>query len=132
MEGNTRQVPRYGFCVLVVDDNRMVRTLVRRCMESLAEVKICEEAVNGQDGVHKTLELKPDLIILDHRMPEINGLEVARLLRQSMPDVLLILFTSYADEVTESSARDSGISGVIDKSNLTRLVRFIKGLMAGV
>ena len=100
-------------------------------MESLSEVSICEEAANGRDGIQKALELKPDVIVLDFQMPEMDGLEVATVLRQRMPDVPLILFTLYADEVTESSARASGITAVIDKSNLARLVRFTKGLLTG-
>ena len=117
--------------ILLVDDNPIIRTLVRHCMASLSEVTICEEAANGRDGIQKALELKPDVIVLDFQMPEMDGLEVATVLRQRMPDVPLILFTLYADEVTESSARASGITAVIDKSNLARLVRFTKGLLMG-
>jgi CheY-like chemotaxis protein len=115
--------------ILLVDDDPTIRTLVRRCMESLSEVTICEEAANGQDGIQKALELKPDVIVLDFQMPEMDGLEVATILRQRMPYTPLILFTLYADAVTASSARASGITAVIDKSNLARLVRFTKGLL---
>jgi CheY-like chemotaxis protein len=61
-------------------------------MESLSEVKVCEEAVNGSDGLRKALELKPDLIVLDFRMPEMDGLEMAKVLRQRIPSVTLILY----------------------------------------
>ena len=89
------------------------------------------EAVNGREGIQKALELKPDVIVLDFQMPDMDELEVATVLRQRMPDVPRILFTLYADAVTESSARSFGITAVIDKSNLARLVRFTTGLLLG-
>jgi YesN/AraC family two-component response regulator len=79
--------------VLLVDDNSAVRSLVRQLFELEPDFEIAGEADNGQDAVEKAENLKPDLIILDLAMPVMTGLDAATLLKQLLPDTLIILFT---------------------------------------
>ena len=71
--------------VLLVDDNSVVRSLVRQLFESQPDFEISGEAENGRDAVEKAENLKPDLIILDLSMPVMTGLDAAPLLRRLLP-----------------------------------------------
>jgi DNA-binding NarL/FixJ family response regulator len=68
--------------VLIVDDNTVVRSSLRRLFESYPEFEVSGEAENGQDAIDKAARLKPDLIILDLAMPVMNGLDAAPELRK--------------------------------------------------
>jgi DNA-binding NarL/FixJ family response regulator len=72
--------------VLLVDDNSVVRSLVRQLFELEPDFEISGEAENGRDAVEKAENLKPDVIILDLSMPVMTGLDAAPLLRKLLPD----------------------------------------------
>lgn len=75
------------------------------------------EAENGAEGVQRAQELKPGLVIFDHSMPIMNGLEAARALQLTMPLVPLILFTNNDVALMEKEARSAGAFAVIFKSD---------------
>jgi two-component system, NarL family, nitrate/nitrite response regulator NarL len=102
--------------VLVVDDNALVRSLVRQIFESEPDFEVSGEAENGRDAIEKAENLKPDLIILDLAMPVMNGLDAAPLLRKVVPDARLILFTVSEGREVERLARAAGIHAVVSKS----------------
>lgn len=102
--------------ILVVDDNALVRGLVREFIESRPGFEICGEAADGFEGVEKGLELRPDLIVLDFLMPRINGLQAAMMLREVVPATPIILFTVYKDETISSLAHNAGVASVISKT----------------
>jgi DNA-binding NarL/FixJ family response regulator len=117
-------------CVLIVDDSGTVRTLTRVFVESQAGVKVCGEAVDGFEALEKARCLSPDLIILDLRMPRMNGLQAARELRTMMVHAPIILFTMYCDEVRPQDAIAAGVSAVVSKTDLFALQEQIKSLLA--
>ncbi|HJZ51605.1 MAG TPA: response regulator transcription factor, partial [Candidatus Acidoferrales bacterium] len=82
--------------ILIADDNERVRTVVRQALERETSFKVCAEATDGTDAVSKAKELEPDLVILDVRMPGLNGVEVAGILRYALPKVRIIFVTMYA------------------------------------
>jgi len=104
--------------ILIVDDNAVVRSLVRRLFESQSGFEIAGEAENGRDAIDKAEKLKPDLIILDLVMPVMTGLEAAPLLKQLLPDVLIILFTQQEGSEVERLAQAAGIDAVVSKSQV--------------
>jgi len=104
--------------ILIVDDNAVVRSLVRRLFESQSGFEIAGEAENGRDAIDKAEELKPDLIILDLVMPIMTGLDAAPLLKQLLPDVLIILFTQQEGSEVERLAQAAGIDAVVSKSQV--------------
>lgn len=109
-------------CVLLVDDSFLVRKTLRNIFES-AGFEVCGEIGNGDQAVKEAPMLKPDLIVLDLSMPGLNGLEAAPLLRQSLPDVPIILFTIYPSVVIQQTARVAGVTSVISKDKaITSLV----------
>lgn len=103
------------FTVLIVDDQAVVRAVVRDLFESHSGFEVCGEAENGADAIAKARELKPDLIILDFSMPLMNGLEAAKALRQILPDVPVFLLTAHHTGATEVAASDVGIRAVFSK-----------------
>jgi len=83
--------------VLIVDDNAAIRSFIRQTLGKSSEFSVCGEAENGQVGVDLAERLLPDVIILDLYMPIMNGIEAARILKQIMPSVPILMFTSFAE-----------------------------------
>ena len=102
--------------ILIVDDNLLIRSLVRTSLESRPDLEVCGEASDGMEGVEKDLALRPDLIILDFSMPGINGLQAALMLQAISPDTPIILFTMYKDAILAGLASNAGVSSVISKT----------------
>ena len=102
--------------ILVVDDSAYVRQALCELFQREADFEICGEAENGKEAIAKALELHPDLIVLDLSMPIMNGLDAARDLKQLMPTVRLIMYSSFGDAFAEHQARVIGISEVVSKS----------------
>jgi DNA-binding NarL/FixJ family response regulator len=115
--------------ILIVDDSALVRNFLRACFESEPGWQICGEAVNGSEGIEKAQQLQPNLIVLDLSMPVMNGLEAARVFRELMPSVPLIMFTSFHTRHLEQEAQAAGISRVILKSeSLADLIACVRSL----
>ena len=104
-------------CILIVDDDPNIRKHTRHFLEQETPYSVCGEAVDGLDAIEKARELHPDLIILDMSMPRMNGLQVARILREMMSDVPIILFTLHAGAIMVSEVQGSGISSVVSKAD---------------
>jgi CheY-like chemotaxis protein len=100
--------------VLIVDDYPAVRKTFRSLLEKLFPV-VCIEASNGLDAIAKAEVSRPDLIILDLCMPEMNGFEAATILHKTMPQVPLFMFTSHHSRDVESQAASVGIRAVFSK-----------------
>ncbi len=117
--------------ILVVDDNAVVRTLVRKLFESQPDFEISGEAENGREAIDKAEQLKPDLIILDLIMPVMTGLDAAPLLKQLLPDTPIILFTQQEGSEVERLAQAAGIDAVVSKSQVaSELVGKAQALLA--
>ena len=101
--------------ILLVDDNRVVRSFLRRLFELQSDFEIAGEAENGRDALEKAEKLKPDLIILDLVMPVMTGLQAAPLLKQRFPDTPIIMFTQEQGSEVERLAKAVGIDAVVSK-----------------
>ena len=118
--------------ILVVDDNAPIRGLVREFIESRPGFEICGEATNGVEGIEKSRELKPDLIVLDFLMPGINGLQAAVVLHQIVPNTPIILFTFYKGVIPARLAQDAGVASIVSKGDqLDNLAEELQRLTAG-
>lgn len=117
--------------ILVVDDNPAIRGALRRILEFNDEWKVCGEAVDGRDGIEKARELRPDLVVLDLSMPVMNGLETSRVLRESMPDLPVILCSLHSDELLQREASAAGVTAVVSKAhNMESLIQKARELLA--
>jgi len=102
--------------VLIVDDNPVVRRALCELFTREGDFDVCGEAENGREAVEIARQLHPDLIVTDLSMPVMNGLEEARLLKQLMPTVPVIIYTAHSDPFVEKEARSAGACAVISKS----------------
>ena len=100
--------------ILLVDDSAIFRGALRREFEE-AGWNVCE-AADGLAAVEKAEQLQPPLILLDLAMPGMNGLTTARLLKQSLPEVRLILLTGYGYLFKSTELSSVGIDAVVSKS----------------
>jgi len=116
--------------VLIVDDNRYIRQSLCEQFQRESDFEVCGEAENGKEAIAKALELHPDLIVLDHSMPVMNGLDAARELTKLMPTVPLIMYSAFGDTFMEQQARLIGISELVSKSQpAVILVRKARSLL---
>ena len=116
--------------VLIVDDNQMVRKVLRNFFESLPDWRVGGEACEGAEAVQKATELKPDLILLDFSMPYLNGIEAASVLKKILPNVHIIVFTMFDDALGSSLVSAVGVDLVVPKAEgLKGLVKAIQSLM---
>jgi len=116
--------------VLIADDNAFVRTALYEIFEREPDFHVCAVVENGREAVEEACRLRPDLIVLDLAMPVMNGLDAARVLRQVMPDVPLVIYSASAKDVSEQVARSIGISGLISKSDrVSVLINAVRGAL---
>jgi len=116
--------------VLIADDNAFVRTALYEFFQREPDFFVCGMAEDGREAVEEACRLHPDLIVLDMTMPVMNGMEAARLLKQMMPEVPLIMYSATNDEVAKRTARSMGISEIISKSQrVSVLIHAARGLV---
>lgn len=117
--------------ILIADDSEIVRTMIRQAIERDTDFVVCGEAANGTDAVSMARELAPDLIILDVRMPGLNGIEVAGILRYALPKIRIVLVTMYAQDIERNLTSLFRIDAVLAKAGgLTELTAHVTSLMA--
>jgi DNA-binding NarL/FixJ family response regulator len=106
--------------ILIADDHDLMRRGLRALLESHPGWEICGEAANGREAVALCEELKPDIIILDITMPELNGVDAARRILKACPDTeVLLLSVHYSDQLIREIL-EAGIRGYIVKSDSDR------------
>jgi DNA-binding NarL/FixJ family response regulator len=117
--------------ILIADDSQRVRKIVRRALERDTNFTICGEAADGVEAVTKAKQLVPDLILLDVRMARLNGLEVAGILRQALPNLRIMMVTMYAEEMHASLTSLFRIDDVFSKAEgVTRLIERVRDILA--
>src|SRR5215472_9585766 len=99
--------------VLVVDDNAVARRWLCELFTCEGDFEVCGEAENGRAAIERARRLHPDLVVTDLSMPVMNGLEEARLLKQLMPAVPVIIYTAHSDPFIEKEACSAGAAAVI-------------------
>ncbi len=101
--------------VLLVDDHEIVRRGLRAVLKERPEITVVGEAGTMKAGVEETLRLKPDIVIMDLRLPDGSGVEACREIRSQAPDTKVIILTSYADEDALFAAIMAGAAGYVLK-----------------
>ena len=119
--------------ILIVDDSDTTRRILRAIIRS-REWTICGEAETGRSGIRQFQRLKPDLVLIDLAMPDINGIEAAKRMSVLNPKTPLILFTILDLEGIERVAHEAGICAVVSKAQAWDLVKSIEtavGILQG-
>jgi two-component system, NarL family, response regulator LiaR len=103
--------------VLLVDDHEMVRIGVSAYLSAQPDIEVTAEAENGKIAVEKALEMKPDIILMDLVMDEMDGIEATRLITQSWPEAKIIVVTSFLDDEKVYPALEAGASSYMLKTS---------------
>jgi DNA-binding NarL/FixJ family response regulator len=121
---------RVAKSILIVDDSASARVAIRAAIESCTSFQVCGEATDGVEAIEKGPELNPDLVIMDLAMPEMNGVVAANLLKKKIPEIPIVLFTIYADELRNSLSSALGVTMVLSKvDGFAPLVDCLNGLL---
>ena len=116
--------------ILIVDDSVIIRRALHALLDRHGDWQVCGEAENGREGVDKALTLTPDLVLLDFSMPVMNGFQAARELHRLLPNVLILMFTTFSNSHIEREALALGVTAVKSKSDgLDSLCRSIQELL---
>jgi DNA-binding NarL/FixJ family response regulator len=108
--------------VLIVDDEEDMRALVRATIELANEgLSVAGEASDGQAAVDKWRQERPEVIVLDQRMPGVSGLETAQRILRESPGQAIVLFSSYLDPDVKTAAHELGIRVCLSKDNIKQL-----------
>ena len=108
--------------ILIADDHELVRKGLRAVLEEQPGWKVCGEAVNGRQAVELAKELRPDVIVLDITMPELNGPEATRQIRKALPDAEVLILTMHESDQLVSEVLAAGARGYILKADTSRLL----------
>jgi DNA-binding NarL/FixJ family response regulator len=102
--------------VLLVDDHEVVRRGLKDMLRDTG-FEVCGEAENGQDGVEQTLQLKPDLVLLDMSMPVMTGLQAAAAIRRLSPSTKIIMVSMHDSPLMVKEAHAAGADAYITKAS---------------
>ncbi len=103
--------------VLIADDHPIIRDSLRTLIATEPDLKLVGEAVDGEEAVRKTLELKPDVILMDLVMPVKDGLEAISEIKSLLPEVSILVLTSFSDEDKVFPAIRAGALGYLLKDS---------------
>jgi DNA-binding NarL/FixJ family response regulator len=116
--------------VLIADDDLAIRRLLRRLIESHDGWSVCGDAQDGHEAVRKVSQLRPDVLVLDLAMPEMNGLQAAREISQRSPALPMLLLTvQQVSRELNAEAAHAGFKGVVSKSTGSEVVKAIEVLL---
>jgi DNA-binding NarL/FixJ family response regulator len=116
--------------ILIADDSATVRRVIHTYLTQ-RHFEVCGEAIDGLDALEKAAELEPALILLDLRMPRMNGVEAASVLKTRMPNVRIVLLTMYDEVLSYKTLMSAiGIDAIISKPDgFSGLADCVRGLL---
>lgn len=117
--------------VLIVDDHEILRQGLVSVFEQDEEIGIIGAAGDGEEALNKAGKLKPDIILMDIRMPNVDGITAAGLIKNKYPDIKVIMLTAIEDESGIFKAIEAGIEGYVLKyaaaSEIIKVVKLVAG-----
>ncbi len=118
--------------ILIVDDHQMFREGIRRRLEDEGGIEIIGEASSGQEALELVESLNPSIVLMDIRMPEMSGIEAARVMRRRWPDLKIVLLTGYDfDQYVRAAARARIQGYLLKDSPQETLVDAIRDVIGG-
>jgi DNA-binding NarL/FixJ family response regulator len=103
--------------ILIADDRESMRVAIRFLLVMRPHWEICGEATDGREAVAKASELQPDVVVLDVRMPLMDGLQAAREICRNMPATPVVVYTLYKSAELEAAARLAGVRRIVSKED---------------
>lgn len=118
--------------ILFADDHEMVRIGVSAYLSSQSDMEVVAEANNGKAAVEKALQLKPDIILMDLVMDDMDGIEATKLIIEQWPQAKIIIVTSFIDDEKVYPALEAGaMSYMLKTSKATEIAEAIRSTYAG-
>lgn len=113
--------------ILIADDHTIVRAGIRQLLETEPDLEVIAEVENGRDAVEQTLRLKPSVVLMDLRMPEMDGVQAIASIKTQLPDTNILVLTTYDTDADIVRAVDAGATGYllkdVPREELFRAVR---------
>lgn len=122
--------------VLLVEDQCLVRSGLRALLDQEADIRVVGEAEDGEQAVKMATELQPDLVLMDIKLPKMDGIEATRQIKEGNGEVEVLVLSAYEDDESVFQAIQAGASGYVLKditpSNLVRAIRAVRAGMSTV
>lgn len=106
--------------ILVADDHDIVREGLRTLLEAQPGWTVCDEASTGREAVDKAIRHRPDVVVLDFSMPELNGLDATLQIRKAVPDAQVLIITMHDSEQLAREVLKAGARGLLLKTDVRR------------
>jgi DNA-binding NarL/FixJ family response regulator len=118
--------------VMLVDDQMLLVDGIKSVLESGGEIEVCAMASDGMEAIELVKSAKPDVVLMDIRMPNLNGVAATKRIKEIAPEVKIIILTTFDDSDYILSAINNGASGYLLKdTGATALIDAIKNAYAG-
>lgn len=118
--------------ILLAEDHETVREGIKLLINSQPDMEVVGEVGDGGAAVRESQKLRPDLVVMDVSMPEVNGLKATKRLKQITPDIKILTLTRHTDDAYLQQLIESGASGyVLKQSAPTELIRAIRTVAEG-
>lgn len=118
--------------VLLAEDHTIVRKGIRSLLDAESDIDVVAEAENGRDAVEKAEQIHPDIVVMDHSMPILNGLEAMRQILQRQPDIKVLILTMHTNEEYVFQFLQAGAAGYLVKQSAPgELVAAIRAVFQG-
>ncbi len=115
--------------ILIADDHDLIRKGIRMLIEERPGWNVCAEARSGREAVDMATQLRPDIVVIDISMPDLNGLEATRLIRKACPKCEVLVITHHDSDEMAAEVLDAGARGYVLKSDSDQdLVRAVEAL----
>jgi DNA-binding NarL/FixJ family response regulator len=115
-ENSLKETNGVAIRVLFADDHKVLRQGLIKILSGQPNIKVVGEAVNGLEAVQLARQLKPDVIVMDVSMPEMDGIEATRRIKSELPDIRVIGLSMHADEHISQLMRDAGAEAFVAKT----------------
>jgi NarL family two-component system response regulator LiaR len=118
--------------ILLADDHAFVRQGTRELLEQQEDLEVVAEAENGRQAVQLALKERPDVVVMDFAMPELNGIEATRQIKAVAPNIAILVLTAYDSEQYVFAFLEAGAAGYLLKDvSVEELVKAIRAVHAG-
>jgi len=118
--------------IIIADDHELVREVMRSMLHSEPDLQIIDEAKDGQEAIELTRLQRPDLVLMDVRMPKVSGLKATQTIKDELPTTKVLIVSAYDDPFWVSEAVRAGADGYVLKLPPTKeLLDVIRGVLGG-
>ena len=118
--------------ILIADDHDVVAEGLRHVIEAQADMQVIACVANGNEAVRCAIDSGPDIIVMDYAMPELNGTEATRMIRERCPQIGIVMLSMYSDPGYVARALQAGAAGyIVKKSAASEVVEAIREVNAG-